>query len=110
MGGFAGVAASLKGRQVPALPAAARGAVGGSIVAFVAFLLAAELLLGIGESGHEVRVGLLMGLLISTVALAGMLHPGELQSHPAESKAADAAYASAPGTSVPIEGVVQVRF
>ena len=75
MAGLSSIAGVLRSGDLPVFPLAARSAVGGSIVAFVACLLAAELLLGIAQPGHTARVALLSGLLISTVAMAGMLHP-----------------------------------
>ncbi len=77
MAGFLSGAGLRQLRKRLVVPTAARGAVGGGVVAFVACLLAAELLLGIAQPGHAARAVLLTALLFSTVALAGMLHPGK---------------------------------
>lgn len=97
---------------LPRVPTAARGLLAGSIVAFVACLLAAELILGFSAPGHVTRVAVLCGMLVMSIAMAGFLHPDDLPSrglHPAESSAAEQAYAGAPASVVAIEGRVEVN-
>jgi|GEM_PF-3729036 len=105
-------ARSLGPLPLPRLSAATRGVLSGGIVAFVACLLAAELLLGFTTDGHAIRASLLGVSFFVSIALAGMLHPDELPSrpmHPAEADAHDRAFSSAPGTPVPVQGCVQVE-
>ena len=62
-------------------PAEVRSVVAGFIGAFVACLFAMEMLLGSGAWSHMVRLVLLGGLMLSTVALACLL-PSDRQQLP----------------------------
>ena len=73
MAGVWNVMWSLGKGERPAVPAEDRGEWAGGIGGFVAILFAAELLLGSGPWSQMVRVALLGGLTLSTVALACLL-------------------------------------
>ena len=82
----------------------------GVIVAFVACLMAAELVLGDGSASHAMRVVLLGVLTLSTVALSVMLPQERRVLHPAEARAAARAFGGPPASVVPIEGAVQISI
>jgi predicted phage tail protein len=88
---------------LPRLSSATRGLISGGIVAFVSFLFAAELMLGYGNGGHEVRVVLLGVSFVVCIALAGMLHPDELPERPLLAPDGEAKTAGNTAFSVPVQ-------
>ena len=96
---------------LPRLNRATRGFLAGASVTIVAGLLGAELMLGYHTDGHLLRSLALMGMMLASIGLAGLLGPAERPDKPlspAERFALDQAFHGAPGSAVPIEGLVRV--
>ncbi len=87
------------------LPTEVRSLVAGAVVAFVACLLAAELILGQAE-GHAFRVLGLVLLHGLSIALAGAVHPEQpvsLAERRVDDDVSRVAFSAAPGSVVPFE-------
>jgi len=95
----------------PRLNPTTRDFLAGASVTVVTCLLAAELTLGSATEGHLLRSLVWMGMMLSSIGLAGTLSAGALVQKvisPAERSALDKAFHGAPGSAVPIEGLVRV--
>ena len=84
--------ASLSKGTLPQVTAPDRTAWAGGIGAFVACLFALDLWLGGGPLSHMVRIVLLSGLALSTVAMAFVLLSDKVRMRPQTSQGGDSAF------------------